>query len=190
MLKGKRKGKIVRLAEVDVSKGKEILKYYSDEEWKEAIDFTRLYAKRRNIDPPEEWVQNAIGKLISGERSWKPQHPLKQQLIYIVRGDYFHFNEKANKHSSLEDSDLIPEALVDKNTPEQDYSTKQEIELAKSKVADSGYKIDYLVLEAYEKDGVEPHRNSEIATMIGSKTSEVVNSKKRMKRILGKRERS
>lgn len=171
---------------IRASNGEEILRYYTHEEWKDSIDRARLYAVKKGCENPLEFVHDAISKLVSGKRSWLPKYPLAQQLIHIVRSDYSHFKEKANKHVSLEDSGSLPEKLICTNTPEQVYSTDQEIDSARNAINENGSELDKKYLEALEK-GADPKKNSELANSIGVDPADIVNTKKRVKRILEKR---
>lgn len=166
--------------------GEEILRYYTPAEWKESIDRARLYAVKKGYENPLEFVHDAIGKLISGERSWSPEYPLAQQLIHIVRSDYSHFKDKSNKHQSLENSESVPESLVCTNTPEHVFSTTQEIELAKNKINEKGTELDKKYIKTLE-NGIDPKNNSEIAAALGEEPKDIVNAKKRVRRILEKR---
>lgn len=180
--------------EVDsLTQGEEILGHYTTKQWIEAIDRTRLYVvkmtKQRGLERlPDEWVLDAIGKLISGKspRSWSPEYPLPQQLIHICRSDYSHFKDKSNKHTSIDDSSSPVEELVCTNTPEKIFSLEQEIQLAVSKVNEAGNEIDKKVIEAYRTHGIEPNKNADMAALIGVEPKDVVYSKKRIQRILGK----
>lgn len=162
--------------------GDEILRYYTREEWKEAIDRARLYAIKKGYENPLEFVHDAIGKLISGERSWSPEHPLAQQLIHTVRSDYSHFKNKEKNHISLEESLLY----TNTPTPEEACSTDQEIASAKSAINENGSELDNKYIAALE-NGVEPGKNSELADSLGVRTQDIVNTKKRVRRILEKR---
>lgn len=168
------------------SNGEEILRYYTPEKWKDSIDRARLYAVKKGYENPLEFVHDAISKLVSGERSWSPEYPLAQQLIHIVRSDYSHFKAKKNKHVSLEDSESLPEKLVFTNTPEQVCSTDQEIDSARNAINENGSELDKKYIKELEK-GADPKKNSELASSIGVDPADIVNTKKRVRRILEKR---
>ena len=163
----------------------EILNYYTEDQWQEAIDRATLLAtrvtKKAGLEA-QEWVHDAISKLLSGERSWHPdKHSLSKHLTRTFLSDYSHFVEKSKKHTSFNANDHHHN-----QNPEKVYACDQALDSIKNKISESNDPLAQKVIFAYEKYGYDAHQNSEVAEHAGVEINDIVNTKKRIKRITNK----
>ena len=125
---------------------------------------------------PREWVLDAVGKLLSGERKWSPgRHTLSQHLMHICRSDYSHFIEKSDKHLSLNSVDLIS----DIPQPDDMYYHEQQYSHLKNTAREKGDVVATKLFYAYEH-GV--FKNADIAEYLNLDIREIENAKKRIRR--------
>jgi len=182
---------------------KEVIDYYSTDEWREAIDrallfivkFQSNYANAPTKDP-KEWVADAVSKLISGERAWNPnKYSLPQHLIHTFRSDFSHFLSVNNKFVQLENAESAVSNIAPPETPEEKLMQQEQVQLKRKKVAEVREKIkktgDAMAIkmfEAYENDQLDRHNNRALAKIMDVEVKHVVNAKKRIKRILSELE--
>jgi len=184
-------------------RSQEIICYYTNDQWREAIDRTRLYIEKlsrrqnRGLEKlPHEWINDAIDKLLTGQRKWLPaKHTLSVHLIHIFRSDYSHFIERSKKHESLESSFSAPEKLSNRESPDEVLMRQQHLSSVENNISNIKKVIDKRgdvvakrIIEAYEINDIPYHKNSELAEHLGVAVKEIVNAKKRIERITMEKE--
>jgi len=89
---------------------RQMVDFYSEEEWQNAIDRATLFAHKMmsiyvgvsDIEP-EQLANDAVSKLFFAERKWEPnKRTLLNHLIHIIRSDYSHYVEKDQKNKPVE----------------------------------------------------------------------------------------
>lgn len=166
----------------------DIYKYYTDDQWKEAIDYTTFFIHRNykqvesieDLDP-SEWICAAIDKLATGKRKWNPNiHTLPQHLIHICRSDISHYLDKKKKFVTFQDEIFSDDSVA---SQEELLIDKETLVAIKNKVNESNDDLVSRLFQLYESGDVSSNKNADIANILNTEVSEIVNAKKRLKRI-------
>jgi len=174
---------------------RQMVAYYSEEQWQNAIDRATLFAQKMmslysgvsDIEP-EHLANDAVSKLLFAKRKWEPtKRTLLNHLIHIIRSDYSHFVEKDNKNSSIDDIDFKNSNHFPVENPEDRLADQQEIKAIKIVVENTGDHVLMGIIDAFEQ-GYMHYQNAEIAKHIGVDIKDIVNGKKRLNRILDSKE--
>jgi len=131
----------------------------------------------------EDFVFRAIEKTMSGTRHWnEARYPLVKHLLAVIHSDIGHVaNSYENKSRIRAESinDLFADDILQ---PDIFVQKTQEIETIKTYVKSQTDDIDMLnVIKAIVES--ELRSNKEISELLGISVKDVVNTKKRLKRL-------
>ena len=166
--------------------------FYTVAQWKESIAIATLFAfqimKKYGSDygiTAETMAGNAVSKLFNCERQWKPhEYTLSKHLMDTVRSDISHHVAKAKLNTSLDDAENELSEQQPTNDPELLLESAQQIALIKRALMKKGDEISLKVVMAYEQGGYQGHENAMVAEAINVSVNDVVNSRKRIRRVL------
>ena len=177
--------------------------YYTEKEYCTAINgarrwFLKVYRTKNLGDQHmDDLIHEAFKLLANGDRTWDPERELVWSLTYIIRSIASHEISKQKKMINLKEDQLkfLP-TVTEANhpcLPDDNFQSNQIVELLRVRVYDTG---DDLLIKLFtyiyygqtpEGKVIEPlddGDNVSLADALGISLKDLLNLKKRLKRLI------
>jgi RNA polymerase sigma factor (sigma-70 family) len=136
----------------------------------------------RGRPQPHDFVQRAIEKALSGNRTYDRKKRLLQNLCQIISGDISHEVEAYDSRNVASDDDTVVNIVDYRENPEDTVYYRQLernlLDYLGSHDTDARDVADLMIRS-------EITNSSELAAQLGSSVRQIENIKKRLRRLLG-----